>query len=216
MSDSLNRSLRTALAQLRSEDVRTQNKGVEAITRIGAAAVPELLPLLDDKSAGLRAQTMYALAQIAVPEAAEAFQHGLHDTDERVRAYAATGLARIAHDEALSACIRTLNDAPDEMHLDITPSVHALGEMGMRAVPPLLDLMLHDDEMTRLHAQRALELIISRRFGFQPGQGFPTKENEEQSRATWLANGDYDYAADAANRAAAVEKWRHWLASTEE
>jgi HEAT repeat protein len=213
MSNSPDRALTDALAQLRSDDVLVQNEGVAALIGIGAAAVSSLLPLLDEKPAGLRAQVMYALARIAEPETAEAFQRGLKDSDERVRAYAADGLARIGHTDAMAASLQTLNDAPNEAHMDMTPAVYSLGKMGLKAVPELLDLLMSEDESTRLHAQRALEMILNGRHGFQFGQGFPTPEADNQARAEWQANGNYDYAADAASRAASVEKWRSWLAT---
>jgi HEAT repeat protein len=211
-----NETLKTALAQLRSDDVLVQNEGVASVIQLGAEAVPALLPFLEDGSATRRSQVMYALAQIAEPGTAEAFQRGLGDPDERVRAYAAVGLARIGYPNAVMACLQTLNDAPDEAHLDMTPAVQALGEIGMSVVPALLDLLMNEDEFTRLHAQRALELILNRRHGFQPGQGFPIPEAEEQMRTEWQANGAYDYAADAATRAASVAKWRRWLETTKE
>jgi hypothetical protein len=73
--------------------------------------------------------------------------------------------------------------------------------------------MMHDDETTRLHAQRALEMIVSRRYGFEGGKGFPNPESEQQARTDWQNNGNYDYTADAAARAIAVTKWRQWLAA---
>src|SRR6266566_2117311 len=210
-----NEILNSALAKLRSDDVLVQNEGVAAVIHIGMAAIPAVLPLLESDMSEQRAQAMYALAQIADPGTAEAFQRGLQDQDERVRAYAAEGLAHIDHQDALTACLHTLNDAPDEAHLDMTPAVRALGQMGMRAVPALLDLLMNEDEFTRLHAQRALEMILDQRHGFYPGQGFPTPEAEEQARAEWKDNGGYDYSADAATRAASVAKWQRWLETAE-
>ena len=46
-----NEALKTALLQLRSNDVLLQNEGVAIVIRIGAAAVPALLPLLEDGEA---------------------------------------------------------------------------------------------------------------------------------------------------------------------
>jgi HEAT repeat protein len=216
MPDSSNESLNVALAQLRSEDVLVQNQGVAAVIGIGAEAVPALLEMLEEVSGGRRAQVIYALSQIAAPEAAAAFRHGLQDEDERVRAYAAVGLARTGEPDALAALLQTLNDAPDPLHGDMTPAVFALAEMGSSALPSLLDLLMDENEDTRLHAQRALEQIIMRRHGFLPGQGFPSATAEELFRADWRASGDYDYSADASVRADAVEKWRRRLSSQEE
>ena len=118
---------------------------------------------------------------------------------------------QIDHPEATSACLQTLNDAADELHNDLTPAVQALGAMGLRAAPPLLDLLTSDDSMTRLHAQRALELIVARQHGFQPGQGFPNPSAAAQAQADWHDHGNYDYTADAAIRATAVLQLRDWF-----
>jgi HEAT repeat protein len=204
-------NLGEAMEKLRSADVLTQNEGVQELIQIGPPAVPELLSLVGDEGADQRAQTMYALSEIGAPEAAEAFKQGLHDKDERVRAYASVGLSRIGDSDSLEAAIQTINDAPNQMHLDLTPSVFALGGMGLSAVTALLDLMMNDDENTRLHAQRALEMIVGRQHGFEIGHGFPTPDAEQQALAQWQANGNFDYAAPAEARGAAVEKWRDWL-----
>lgn len=207
--------LMDALNALRSDDVMTQNEGVAAAIRIGSAAVPGLLSLLANRGIS-RAQVMYALAQIGDSRAQQAFLAGLKSADERERAYAAQGLVRIGHPDAIAACLQTLNDAPDPLHLDRTPSVAALGEMGLKPVPSLLESLMDKDETTRLHSQRALELILSRRHGFRSGQGFPSPEAEEKMRAEWRNNGDYDYGADAKRRGEAVAKWRQWLAEAKE
>src|SRR5947209_2552838 len=99
-----------------------------------------------------------------------ALQARLQSPDEHTRAMAAQGLVRLKHPDALSACLRTLNDDPDPLHLDVTPSVVSLGEMGLKAVGPLLDLMDDPNEQARLHAQRALESILSHRQGFVAGR----------------------------------------------
>jgi HEAT repeat protein len=216
MSDSQTQTLTDALAQLRSEDELVRNEGVAASIRIGAPAVPELLPLLDERAGRIRELVMYTLSQIALPSTAPAFQQGLQDENERVRAYAAAGLAQINHSDALNASLQTLNDAPDLLHADMTPAVLTLGQMGLKAVPPLLNLLMADDEITRLRAQRALETIVNRGHGFEFGRGFPSPEKEAQARAEWKSNGDYHYSADAATRAAAVEKWRDWLRKKEQ
>jgi HEAT repeat protein len=202
-----------AVNALRSDNVVIQNEGVAAAIRIGAGLVSDLLTLLEERGVN-RALVLYALAQIGDSRAEQAFLAGLRDSDERVRGYAAEGLARIGHPDAMAACLQTLNDAADALHIDMTPSVQALGAMGLKVVPPLLELLTHQDELTRLRSQRALELILSRRHGFEPGHGFPSEAAAESTRAQWRANGDYDYRADANSRSASVALWRRWLAGT--
>jgi HEAT repeat protein len=206
--------LSAALTALNSEDVLTQNEGVESVIELGAVAVPPLLAALEKNEAN-RAQVMYALSQIADQRAAPALQASLRDADERVRAYAAQGLARIGDPEALEAILQTLDDAADELHLDITPSVQTLGGMGLKAVPPLLGRMMDENEMTRLHAQRALERILAWRHTPIAGEGILSPHAAKRVRSEWSANGDYDYSAPANERAASVEKWRQWLKRVE-
>jgi len=107
----------------------------------------------------------------------------------------------------LDALLAAIDDDPDPLHLDMTPAVRALGDVGDRAVPPLLDLLLADSDETRLHAQRALELIVYRRHGFEPGRGFPSAADERAARDLLVSAG-YDHAGDRAAREAAVARLR--------
>jgi len=163
--------------------------------------------------AEVRAAAMDTLAGIAAGEAAPFFRQGLHDIDERVRSHAARGLVRMGHAEALAACLSTIDDNPDALHLDLTPSVHALGGMGIEAVAPLLELMSSSERDTRMHAQRALEIIVARRFGFVPGQGFPDGNARSAAERVWTDNGGYDFSANAGDRNASIVLWRRWLAN---
>jgi len=207
---------RAALEALRSPDARSRADAIDVLTTIGEATIPDLVALIRQPSADVRAAAMDALARIATPGTEPAFERGLSDADQRVRSHAAAGLVRVHSPRALAACLRTLNDAPDELHLDVTPSVRAVAEMGLPAVPALLDLLSSPQDETRLHAQRALEGIIARRHGFRPGEGFPDPGSEQAARAAWLANGDYDFQAPAGRRVAAVDHWREWLRRVEQ
>jgi HEAT repeat protein len=200
----------TAIAAINSDDVLTQNAGVQAAIRIGAAAVPELLRVLQ-QGGNQRMQAMYALAKIGDARAGAAFKSGLSDGDESVRAYAARGLAAIGDPQAQAAALATLNDAPDELHLDSTPSVATLGAMGPKVVPAVLELLMSEDEMTRLRAQRVLERIVAAHHGMGEGKGLPSAAAEQAMRSEWSANGNYDYSAPADTRRASVEKWRRWI-----
>jgi HEAT repeat protein len=119
-----------------------------------------------------------------------ALRQQLDDPDEDVRAQAAYRLAEIGDPYALDALIRTLDDGAGPNHVDITPSVSALGAMGDRALPALLEPLSADDELTRLHAQRALEAV--------------------EHHGSRLELGEVGYAYDAApgEREAAVDRLR--------
>lgn len=141
---------------------------------------------------------------------ADALRSDLDDPDEGVRAAAAVGLAEAGDPAALDALIRTIDDAADPAHLDVTPAVSALGGLGLRAVPPLLDLLESSERMTRLHAQRALEMVVYRRHGFVPGRGFPSDRAEQAAREELISSG-YDFDAEPELRAAAIRRLRTWF-----
>ncbi len=188
-------------AALHGTDPKAQNDAVAAAIDAGAEAVPALLLLFAEPEVA-RHQIVYALERIGDARAVAVFEAGLDDTDERVRAYAARGLAGIGHPGALAALLAKLNDAADPLHLDRTPAVDALAGFGLDAVGPLLERMLDDDAMTRLHAQRALQLIVAQRL-----RGV----SAETLRTTWQQRGDYAWDAHPGPRRAAVEAWRTWL-----
>lgn len=123
---------------------------------------------------------------------AAVLRQALDDPDEDVRAQAALRLAELADPYALEALIRTLDDGAGPNHVDMTPAVSALGAMGDRALPALIPPLSAEDELTRLHAQRALEGVL---------------EQRADPRAEMAAIGyRYDAVPDA--RAAAVARLR--------
>ena len=157
-----------------------------------------------------RADATYELAESGDPGAADALRQALDDPDERVRATAAAGLARLGDPQALDACTRLLDAAPDPMHGDLTPAVNALGAMGPPAVRAVLGALADGERLTRLHAQRVLEDVVSRSHGFVPGQGFPSPGDDRAAAEELTALG-YDFDADPDERTAAVARVREWL-----
>jgi HEAT repeat protein len=196
-------------------DSATAQAAAERLIEGGAASTAGLLQLVADPAPMVRRHAMFALSRIADPATATVFRAALRNTDAGVRAYAAQGLRAIGDRDALKALLDTIDDMPDELHGDYTPSVHALGDAGLAAVAPLLDLMLSDAVTTRLHAQRALQAIVDRRHGFVTARGFPLRADEDAVRALWKANGHYNPVAPADERASAVALWREWLRSVE-
>ena len=134
-----------------------------------------------------------------------ALREALADADEAVRADAASRLAEQDDPYAIEALIITLDDGAGPNHADITPAVTRLAASGERALPALVAPLRSDNELTRLHAQRALEGVIHRRHGFRAGQGFPDDRAEEATRADLQAIG-YAYDAEPGMREAAVAR----------
>ena len=130
----------------------------------------------------------------------------LDSDDERVRAAAAAALFERDHPRALEASLRTLDDAEEEAHADVTPSVWRLAAFGPEALDGLFDRMVDGAPMTRLHAGRAAREIGKRQFGFD-GRNWP-----DGAQARWAAwwQQDIGYAADGppGQRAAAVARLR--------
>lgn len=109
----------------------------------------------------------------------------------------------------IDAHIRALDDDADALHSDITPAVNALAAIGEPALPALLEPLAAPAELTRLHAQRALEGVIYQRHGFRAGQGFPAG-GEDAARDDLRAIG-YAYDADDESRDAAIARLREQL-----
>lgn len=108
--------------------------------------------------------------------------------------------------------ISAINDDPDILHNDYTPSVLKLAACGLQALSAILPLLKSDDRMERLRAQRVLEGVINRRYGWVSGQGFPPQsDGEEKVNALMADNGSYQFDAPLKTRLAAVNKWKRWL-----
>jgi hypothetical protein len=132
----------------------------------------------------------------------------LDSPDEEVRARAAVALHRLGHVRALEACLCTLNDAPDPLHADRTPSVQCLIEIGEPALLPLVDRLESDDRDTRMHAERAVQGITRRRFGFD---GFAWPEGAMERWMDWWSAIGFDSAAILLQRTEAIQRLRVWL-----
>lgn len=111
-------------------------------------------------------------------------------------------------DPEVEALVAHIDDNADELHADMTPAVE---QLGLRGRGVILDLPLDAAApMTRLHAQRALQRVVERHFGFVPGQGWMPPDGEERFRALWKQNGDYDANAPEPARARSIAAWRAW------
>lgn len=130
----------------------------------------------------------------------------LDSADEHVRAAAAAELSRRGHPRALEAALRTLDDAAEEAHADVTPAVWLLAAFGAPALDALLDPMVAAAPMTRLHAARAAQEIGKRRYGFD-GRDWPDGAYARWA-AWWQHDVGYAYDAPEAERAAAVARLR--------
>ena len=107
--------------------------------------------------------------------------------------------------------IKNIDKNPDKLHSDYTPSVHQLIDIGKPAISHLLKLMLSTPPLTRQRAQRALEGITMKMYGFKAGQGWATQNGERDWLKFWASLGDLSHDAPLELRSAAVKRWSEWL-----
>ncbi|KAB8153574.1 hypothetical protein EZY14_010085 [Kordia sp. TARA_039_SRF] len=116
------------------------------------------------------------------------------------------------HSNTVRSLIEEINTAPDKLHPDYTPAVHELVNYVNEAIKAVLPLLNSDNIWERYRAQRVVEGVISRRFGWKAGQGYPKDaDGEQQFLALWEANGNYNAEASEEERLASIQKWKDWL-----
>lgn len=113
---------------------------------------------------------------------------------------------------SIDSLVKKINDNPDTLHQDYTPSVHELITYGFEAARAILPLLGSDKEIERFRAQRVLEGILQTHHGWKAGKGYPKNTNGVQlMQETWQANGNYQADAERSKRLEAIEKWKLWL-----
>ncbi len=110
----------------------------------------------------------------------------------------------------IETLLHLFDEYPDPLHLDVTPAVLALIEMGLPGLAAALDRLNAPERLTRKRAQRLLDAVVARHFGWIAGVGYPTREAEQQARALMDAQG-YDVDAPETERVAAIARWRAWV-----
>ncbi len=106
--------------------------------------------------------------------------------------------------------MRTFDERPDPLHLDVTPSVLVLIDLGLPGAEAALDRLNAPERLTRMRAQRVVEAVLAHHFGWIAGVGYPTAEAEQQARTIAESNG-YHVDAPEPERIAAIERWRAWI-----
>ncbi|MEO5928438.1 MAG: HEAT repeat domain-containing protein [Candidatus Kapaibacterium sp.] len=129
----------------------------------------------------------------------------LTSPDPNARSRAAVALHRLGSPHALAACLSTLDDAPDSLHSDHTPSVQCLIEIGEPALSPLIGRLQSENQITRIHAERAIQGITRRHFGFD-GTAWPDGALERWME--WWSGLGLDISTDATERVRGIEQLR--------
>lgn len=108
----------------------------------------------------------------------------------------------------IQALAEDIDAHPEPLHADYTAEVRALVEFGAASLEVVLPLLMAEKELTRLRAQRVLE-GVTRSVVQTP----PRSRGQRDWEALWRLNGNYDWRAPEAERAASVRRWQDWLAS---
>ena len=184
-----------------------QTRGAARSELIGLRAVELLSALAAGANAERRKAILRVLLELKDARAEAAFREALDSSDEDIRAIGATGLHRLGARDALAACVATIDDAPDMLHYDITPSVRALTEMGVPALRAVLPLLDSEDERTRQHAQKVFEQVT---FGRVTRELDPPPLSN-LAREEWAklreSNGSYRWDGPREQRRVAVGLW---------
>jgi hypothetical protein len=118
--------------------------------------------------------------------------------------------------QEIARLIETFNEDPDPLHYDVTPSVLRLMELDLPGAAAVLDLLNSPELIVRRRAQRVLERIVARRFGWNSSQGYPDETSREKALALMKENGDYSADATVERRKEAVVLWGKWLQEQQE
>ena len=158
---------------------------------------------------GLGGTLSLLVACVSTPRGGDA---SIGQAEQRPAVPAGAPRARLSQADAarIELLVANLDKDSDELHLDMTPAVLELGSLGLEIVPYLQAPLLSSDELTRLHAQRALEHMLSRRLGFVPGQGWRSPEGQQKWQALWAQNGSYDWRAPEEVRKHSVAMWMQY------
>ena len=149
-----------------SDDITVRNLAGEVLAKIGAAAVPALVPAIDDDHHDVRKFAIDVLAQLPAREHAGAIAVCLHDDDDNVVLAAVDALGALGASEYHDA----LRDLYDRQPLARPSIVAALGAFGSEADLGFLEHALADEDpvvqytaaeaLAQQHATEVLDLLL--------------------------------------------------------
>ena len=149
-------------ALLNDDDTVVKGSSVAALAKMGEAAVPELLTILEspDHPSGTKGHAAWALAFIGA-DAQEYLYQALSSESSEVRAAVVGAIAKVAYEQPEEGGFEILiNALDDDAEIVRCEAAAALGNLGHRpALPKLVELLRHDDWETRKSAALALMKI---------------------------------------------------------
>ena len=141
---------------LRGDDMWLRMAATSALVSLGDAAVPSLVPALQDEQAAVRRAAAKALGKLGHVAALADLLRALTDVDDSTRRFAAQALGRIGHASAVAALGDSLRDANRAVR---EASGVALGKIGRPAAPVLIQALSDPDPEIGMHAIFALRAM---------------------------------------------------------
>jgi HEAT repeat protein len=115
---------------------------LQALIKIGAPAVPELVKATHSKNAVVRRYAAYALGKIGGQDAFAALEKAAHDPDKEVRRQTAAAFALINDPRSMTTLLDLLRDRSSSVRAEAAGALGAVGDK--RVVAPLIEYGLCD------------------------------------------------------------------------
>jgi HEAT repeat protein len=193
-------------------EVRQRTAAREALVKRGERAAAALLSRLGQPAhpAHRKAMLRTLLALHYLPSV-DLFRSALRDADEEVRAIGARGLFLLGTEDALQALVSTLHDDPNPLHIELTPAVESLIELGLAGLSALWPLLNDADPLARQRAQHVLATVTYRLLENQLQPRPLTNVARTAWESLWQQNGNYRWDGPPDQRATSITRWQAWL-----
>jgi HEAT repeat protein len=194
-------------------EVGRRNAAREVLVKRGARAAAALLARLEQPTQPAhRKAILRTLLAVRYPPSIDLFRRLLSDADAEVRAIGARGLFLLGAEDAFQALVSTLHDDPNPLHIELTPAVESLIELGLIGLPALLPLLNDAEPLTRQRAQHVLATVTYRLLENELQPRPLTNVARSAWETLWQQNGNYQWDGPADQRAASIKRWQAWLA----
>jgi HEAT repeat protein len=146
------------IKQLAGSDQYLATASLQALIKIGPAAVPELVKATTHKNPTVRRYATYALGKIRGDDAFEALAKAAKDPDKSVRKQTATTLGQLKDPRSMTVLLDLLRDRSAGVRAEAALALGAVGDK--RVVAPLIEFGLCDlSPETAAAANEALATI---------------------------------------------------------
>ena len=146
-------ALKRLAAAAAAPDVRDKTTLANALAAAGPAAIPLLVPMLDDRSGPTRAAAVAALGRLRASDATAQLRRALQDSDPFVRSSASVALARLGDADGQAEVAKMLQSEIPDIQLMAAEAWDGQTGPWISVITPLLQ---NTDGLTRLHAAKLI------------------------------------------------------------